>query len=133
MFSYEFLVLTHMSTNQYQFLQWIDINKIDMCYISMNPKAIHFLEKHQEKINWDNLCKYNKYAFHIIKNNLDKVDWETLSGNINAIHILENNLDKVVWKPLSGNINAIHILKNNLDNVVWKELSRNYCIYEIVS
>ena len=109
MSSYEFLVLTHMSANQFQFLQWVDINKLDMRYISMNPKAIHFLEKYQEKINWDNLCKYNKYAFRIIKNNLDKTNWSLLAGNPSdeVYSIIRENINKITnFNYLCCNINS---------------------------
>ena len=36
-------------------LHWIDIDKLDLYNLSFNPKSIKYLEKNQEKINWDAL------------------------------------------------------------------------------
>ena len=76
-------------------------------YLSMNPNAIHILEK-----------------------NLDKVDWSYLSKNPNAIHILEKNLEKVNWRELSSNPNAIHILEKNMEKVDWYYLYTNNNIFK---
>jgi hypothetical protein len=38
-------------------LEWIPINKIDWCWLSLNPNAIHLLEQNKDKIDWCNLSK----------------------------------------------------------------------------
>ena len=38
-------------------LDWIDINKIDWCYLSENPNAIELLKENKDKINH---CLVNK-------------------------------------------------------------------------
>jgi hypothetical protein len=48
--------------------------------LSLNPNAVHLLEKNPDKINWDHL-----------------------SGNPNAIHLLEKNPDIINWSFLSRN------------------------------
>jgi hypothetical protein len=55
----------------YKLKQWV---KIDWMCLSVNPNAIHLLEK-----------------------NLDEIYWEGLSLNPNAINLLEKNLDKIDW------------------------------------
>jgi hypothetical protein len=89
-------------------------NAISWYGLSMNPNAIHILEKYPEKINW----------------------W-MLSKNQNAIHLLEANPDKILWNYLSENSNAIHLLKahynEKLDEsyIDWRYLSINPSIFEI--
>jgi len=34
----------------YKLKKWIDINKINWTWLSMNPNAIHFLENNSDKI-----------------------------------------------------------------------------------
>ena len=101
-----------------------NINKVDWRFLSLNPNAIHILEKNMDKIVWDCLSK-NPNAIHILEKNIDKIDWNRLSENVNAIHILEKNLDKVDWSLLSLNRNAIHILAKNIDKIDWVYLSQN--------
>ena len=89
----------------YKLKQWV---KIDWFCLSLNPNAIHLLEKNPDKINW---CH--------------------LSSNPNAIHLLEKNPDKIVWDWLSYNSNAIHLLEKNLDKINWHKLSANPSIFEL--
>ena len=80
-----------------------DDDKVNWCFLSGNPNAIHILEK-----------------------NLHRVDWWYLSENPNAIHILEKNLDKVNWKELSSNPNALHLLFS-LDHKKMLENMKDFC------
>src|SRR5437764_1397476 len=79
-----------------KFKKFIDVDKIDWCYLSINPAAIHILEKNLDKVRWEYLLS-NPAAIHILEKNLDKIDFHLLSNNPAAIHILEKNLDKVEW------------------------------------
>ena len=74
--------------------------------LSLNPNAIHLLEKNQDKIHWFYLSR-NPNAIHLLEQNLDKIHWRELSENPNAISILEQNLDKIHWFYLSGNPSII--------------------------
>ena len=101
------------------------VNKdVDWAWLSMNPNAIHLLEKNLDKVSWEYLSS-NPNAIHILEKNLDKISWNWLSANPNAIHIIEENLDKVSWFSLSSNPNAIHLLEKNLDKVFMYNLSEN--------
>ncbi len=85
---------------------WIDINKINWCGLSLNPNAIELLKKNKDKINWN--C---------------------LSRNINAIELLKENQNKINWFNLSKNPNAISLLKKNQDKIYWVEFSKNPNIF----
>ena len=59
---------------------WIDVDELVWEFLSLNPNAIHLLEK-----------------------NLDQIYWEQLSENPNAIDLLERNFDKIDWVGVSKN------------------------------
>ena len=103
---------------------WVKINIIDWNILSLNPNAIHLLEKNPDKINWP-LLSINPNAIHLLEQNQHKINWWYLSGNPNAIHLLEQNKNKIYWCVLSENPNAIHILEQNIDKIDWFNLSRN--------
>jgi len=48
--------------------------------LSLNPNAIHLLEKNPSKINWNNLFR-NRGAIHLLEKNPSKIDWYYLSAN----------------------------------------------------
>ena len=70
----------------YEFLDFIDINKVDWEFLSENPNAIHVLEK-----------------------NLDKIVWRYLSENPNAIPLLEKYPDNICWYWISQNQSIFEI------------------------
>src|SRR5437588_230151 len=99
--------------NEYILLEWIDINKLNWNCLSLNPNAIHLLEKNQEKINWVWLS-LNPNAIDLLEKNLvdvatgaslEKIDWDnvSVSENLNAIYLLERNPEKINWRCLSRN------------------------------
>jgi len=45
---------------------WIDINKINWNYLSLNPNAIELLKENQDKINWCFLSS-NPNAIKLLK------------------------------------------------------------------
>ena len=106
-----------------------NIDYLNWDYLSLNPNAIHLLEKYPDKINWYNLS-LNPNAIHLLEKNQDKIDWEFLSANPNAIHLLEKNRDEIDWDMLSSNPNAIHLLEQNPDKIDWFWLSQNPSIFE---
>jgi hydroxymethylpyrimidine pyrophosphatase-like HAD family hydrolase len=105
---------------KYNFLQWIDINKLDMKGISTNEKSFHFFETHPDKIGY---LSHRPEFIHIIEKNLHIIDWQSLSSNTNAIHILSQNIDKINWWRLSFNTAAITIWEQNLDKVIWENIT----------
>ena len=91
-------------------LDWIDINKLNWEYLSVNPNAIHLISEALEQ-------------------NRDKIYWRELSRNPGAIHLLEKNIDKINWCKLSSNPGAIHLLEKNQDKINWDELCYNPGIF----
>jgi hypothetical protein len=93
--------------NRQKYLNLLKANqdKINWSYLSLNPAAIHLLEK-------------------MLEENPDKIRWEKLSGNPNpaAIKILEAKPEKIEWCYLSGNPAAIRLLKTNPDKINYKQL-----------
>ncbi len=83
---------------------WIDINRIQWDYLSLNPNAIKLLIENKDKINWDYLSE-NPNAIELLKENQNKIDWFNLSRNPNAIKLLKENQDKIDWWAFSQNPN----------------------------
>jgi hypothetical protein len=102
----------------------MNLDKIDWIGLSLNPNAIHILERNLDKVDWFYLS-LNPNAVHILEQNWNKINWYNLSQNPNAIHILEKNFNKINWDRLSSNPNAIHILEQNLNKINWFNLSQN--------
>ena len=99
--------------------------KAEWSFLSRQSYAIHFLERHQDKIIWNELSS-NPAALHLLRQNMEKINWNIISANSGAIPLLEENIDKINWTSASLNINAIHLLENNLGkNVDWKYISSN--------
>lgn len=133
------------------------IQKIDWYFLCSNPSAVSFLEEftdgftnNLDKIWWRRLS-INPQAIHILEKHKDKIDWRYLCWNVNAIHLIEEMLDndpfgllqtrnhicesqdgdKICWMMMSKNPNAIHLLSKNIDKVDWHYLSENPSIFEI--
>jgi hypothetical protein len=106
----------------YKILSWKELSS------NINPRAIEYLEKNPEKIDWVKLS-FNPSAIRLLEANQDKIDWSELSLNPNAIDLLEANKDKIDWDYLSYNPNAIRLLEEKIqtdpDIVNWDYLSLN--------
>ena len=99
--------------------------RAEWSYLSRQSYAIHFLERHQDKIIWNELSA-NTAALHLLRQNMEKINWNIISANSGAIPLLEENINRINWIFASANINAIHLLENNLDkDVDWKYISSN--------
>lgn len=109
-----------------------------ICYphLCMNPKALPLLEKNLDKVVWTILSR-EPFAVELLEKHLDKVDWNQLSVNPGAVPLLEKHLDKVDWGALCINPNAVDLLQNNMDTFKslkpfdWSLLSRNPGIFEL--
>src|SRR6056300_1512819 len=64
--------------SKYVLLDWIDKDKLDWFWLSLNPNAIDLLKENQDKIDWINLS-INPNAIDLLKENQDKIDWINLS------------------------------------------------------
>ena len=99
---------------------WIDINKINLYNLSLNPNAIELLKENQDKIDWDFLS-FNTNAIEMLKENQDKINWYYLSANSNAIELLKENQNKINWCYFSKNENIMTYdykqMKENMKNI----------------
>ena len=74
----------------YTFKQWILKDKIDWCYLSENPNAIHLLERNIDKINWFLLSSNpNIFEIEIDYEHLKKRMWHFGFGS----DLMENRFD----------------------------------------
>jgi hypothetical protein len=133
-----------------------NLDKIDWCYLSENPNAIHILEKNIDKINWNFLCSNNYNAHLLLKNNFDKINWKVIVNNKNAIFLLTDNIQTLTWTDIynkleyfekeyyvdkqkfissfsrSDNKYVLQLLYENPDKIDWDILCDNKNGYFIV-
>lgn len=106
------------------------LGELNWPYLSENPKAISFLEKHLDRIVWPELsgnpcndaidlivANNKKFSFQLYSNPCPRAieeiarimnspkpsprpDWYGLSKNVGALSILEKNPTKIEWQPL---------------------------------
>jgi hypothetical protein len=93
-----------------------------------NNYSPYLYEKHQNRINWDNLSK-NEAAVYILEKNLNKLNWRYLSSNksYEAMVLIEKNINnyEIDWDFLSKNSFAIDILKKNTEKINYNFLMLN--------
>jgi hypothetical protein len=111
-----------------------NMDRIQWGALSLNAEALDFLESFPENIDYISLSSNrNPRAMKILRENLDKVNWSRLSGNPcnEAIDILIENPQNInyEWMSINTNPRAIDILKNNNDihEIRWYGLSSNSC------
>ena len=112
------------STDHFKLIDWVDKKKDRLSRtIYSNPNALDYIANHTEEIDWFFLSQNtNPKAIHIIEQHPDKINLEWLSGNPSAIHLLEKNFDiyrdekigKINWDIFSKNIAAIPFLEKYL-------------------
>jgi hypothetical protein len=115
----------------YRFLQWIDINKLDMYRISNDPRAVSFFRENKNKIDWLGIS-YNSGAIDIIKENIHQINWKALSLNPAAIPILNENIDKINWDNFLRieEIAALPVIQNNKNKITdWTFLCQNHSVW----
>ena len=141
-----FINQINMSLNKpiWKIIDWIDIEKLRINLLSLNPNAIEYLEEFDNKKVWYYLSgeeksnkiiweylSLNPYAINLLERNPEKINWKHLSYNENAIHLLEKNPEKIDWDNLSRNKNAIHLLKKNPEKIDWYNICYNPSIYKL--
>ena len=87
-------------TTPYKLLNWIQKDKLNYNNLSLNHKALHFLQQYVDKIEWMFLSE-NPNAIHFLEQNQDKIYWGFFKKNHNAIHLLEKNPEKIILIFLS--------------------------------
>lgn len=94
-------------------------------FLELNPRAIHFIEKHLDRIDYFNLCK-NTNAIHLIEEqDFMYLDMCLLSRKASAVPLLEKKKYRINWKSLSINTEASHLMKYNLDKIDWDDIAYN--------
>ena len=95
-----------MSTNQpiYKLLNWIDENKLNWHYLSLNSNAIKLLEQNQDKIIWADLS---------INPSIFKLDYKQMAKNFEPL------AEEIIAKALHPKrINRL-MLEYNFDFEDW--------------
>ena len=138
----------------YKLLDWIDINKLDLEFLSKNQNAIGFLKQNPDLINWyylsgnknaDELLLSNKNKIKLNRCNIGsnenlKIINEMIIPNLNLISenqlslnknivkfLIDKYPEKINWAFLSLNTSdeAIEHLQKNQDKICWFNLSLN--------
>jgi hypothetical protein len=94
------------------------IKNIDWKELSCNPNAIHLIEQNFDKIKFDYwICYYlslNPNAVPFLEKHPELIEWNSIWINPNAIPLLNKNMDKIDYNYLSMNPNALQLDKNKL-------------------
>jgi hypothetical protein len=115
---------------EYELLPWIDEKKLDWFMLSLNPNAIHMIEKKLEEksivLSWNELhdiiSSNDKPELQREIHYKHKICWNNIYKNPNAIHLIENHLkifrtviDEDMYEEytqaLLQNPGAIHIIE----------------------
>jgi len=75
----------------YKLKEWVDIDKLDLKLLSLNPRSINLMYNYKDKFYdmpgvWNGLCN-NPNGTRILLDNIDKINWESLSSNPTALSI----------------------------------------------
>lgn len=120
----------------YKLKPWVNPRQITWWKMVANKNNMPFLEKHINSLNHEclkNLCK-NPFAAEMLERHLDKISWNDFVNNPNAIHIIEKHFD-VCFKSLNwrGRIdlirhpNFVHLIEKHEDEILDKLLT-NDCL-----
>ena len=74
------LTSEYLVNSEYKLKDWIDLEKINWSYLSLNSAAIDLLKTHPEKIYWTYLS-LNPAAIDLIRAHPEKTCWTWLSKN----------------------------------------------------
>lgn len=118
----------------YKLKQYLDPKRILWWKIVSSQNAIYFIEKHLDILDKECLEKLSKnpFAVNMLEKHIDKISWNDFVNNPNAIHVVEKNLD-LCFKSLNnyGRINLIrhpnfiHIINSNIDKIIDNLLSQS--------
>ena len=110
------------STDHFKLIDWVDKKKDRLSStIYSNPNALDYIANHTEEIDWFFLSQNtNPKAIHIIEQHPDKINLEWLSGNPSAIHLLEKNVDELYWFDVLGQ-GRLRTLDSVAQFVDWKK------------
>ena len=88
-FNFLTVMLPHNQIGIYKLKEWINIDRLDLFYLSENPNAIHLLEKHPDKIFHSELST-NPEIFTFV------YDYEKMKSNMKKIRLSHELLMRVL-------------------------------------
>ena len=101
-------------------------------FVSNNPNAIGFIEKHPDLVDWSRVADNPALAdwltwSELAKEHSDEINWTLLSRHPGSMGWLKRNTYRIDWVLLSENnhIDAIEMLKANPERINWELLSCN--------
>jgi hypothetical protein len=120
----------------YKLKTWVDPKRIFWWNLAARENAIPFIEKHIDLLDDHSLEKLSKnpFAVDMLERHIDKILWNDFVHNPNAIHLIEKNID-ICFKSLNtdGRINLlrhpnfVHIIDTHTDKII-DELLNSSCI-----
>ena len=118
----------------YKLKEWVDPKKINWRDLVFKKNAIPFIEKHIGLLDKCVLkvLSRNPFAVEMLEKHIDKISWNDFVNNPNSIHVVEKNIDVCLnsldWRgqiDLLRHPNFIHIINTNTDKILDKLLSIN--------
>ena len=104
----------------FKLLDWIPKEMLTN-HLSLNTRAIRYLEQNPDKIAW-HLLSQNPQALHLLQENPEKIDWYGLSLNPKAMHLLKQHPERINWYNLSKNPGIFEYDYKNMSQPFTEEL-----------
>ena len=88
--------------NRFKLRDWIDPNRLDLTYLVCNPNAISYIEQHfhveteLKDYHWLSLS-VNPSAIHLLERFPQKIKWHYMNTNPSAGHLFEQNPHLIYW------------------------------------
>ena len=111
----------------YKLKTWIEPKRIYWWKLLTCNNAFPFIEKHINILDQECLKKLsrNPFAVDMLERHIDKISWNDFVHNPNAIHVIDKHID-ICFKSLDsyGKVNLlrhpnfIHILEKNIDKII---------------
>jgi hypothetical protein len=112
----------------YKLKKYIDPKRLYWWKFELNEDSIPFIEKHIGYITSKESLKQlsrNPFAVDMLEKHMDKISWNDFVNNPNAIRVIEKNIDlcfnSLNWRgrrDLLRHPNFIHIIKENTEKII---------------
>lgn len=126
------------------FLYYITENDLQNAIIKdqiLNTEILEmYIEKFNDKISWDNICKYQNISLDFMKKYKNKLNWDLVCENqFMTLEFITENLEKINWTLLSQNIKLEFLFNESFlelfsdkgiwDILIWSNnISKEYLI-----
>jgi hypothetical protein len=118
----------------YKLKKCINTKQLYWNKLVLSKDAVPFIEKHIHILNKEvlkNLSK-NPFAVTMLERHIDKISWNDFVNNPNAIHVVDKNIDlcfkELNWRGRADLIrhpNFIHIIEKHMDKIIDELLCSN--------